>query len=155
MKEKITAPDASPRTQSKKKATKPSGKTTDENNTQAVNEYMTALSHPFKAEMEAVRKITLDANHKLKERIKWNAPSFYYKKDLAAFNTRAQDCLHIVFVFYDGEMVTDDIGLLKGDYKDRRMVKFYSMQEIESKKEVLIKIVNDWVSLIDKHHKDE
>jgi hypothetical protein len=41
-----------------------------------VNEYMRALEHRLKAEMEAVRAIILNANDQITEGIKWNAPSF-------------------------------------------------------------------------------
>lgn len=44
-----------------------------------VNEYMKKLEHPLIKEIEAVRAIIRGANKKISERIKWNAPSYYYK----------------------------------------------------------------------------
>lgn len=119
-------------------------------NIETVDEYMTKLKHHLKAEVEALRSIILNANSKIAERVKWNSPSFYYKKDLAAFNLRAVGFVHIVFVFYNGDMIHESGGLLEGDYKDRRMAKFYSMEDIISKKTLLEKVVNDWLALIDK-----
>lgn len=122
--------------------------------TEKVNEYMAALNHPLKAEMEMVRSIINHASDKIAERVKWNSPSFYYKndpkKDLAAVHTRAQDCVHVVFVFYNGDMIHESNGLLEGDYKDRRMAKFYSMQDVMDKKVSLEKVVQEWVALIEK-----
>lgn len=117
--------------------------------TEKVNEYMKHLEHPFKAEIEAVRQIILGANLKMKERIKWNAPSFYYNKaDLAAFHPRETKFVHLVMVFPKG-IVEDESGLLQGNYKDRRMAYFYDMNDVLSKKEALEKVVNRWVELID------
>jgi hypothetical protein len=120
-----------------------------ENNTEEVNEYMSKLEHPFKAEIEAVRDIILNANPKVAERIKWNAPSFFYKDDIAAFHPREQKHVHLVMVFPKG-LVNDTSGLLQGDYKDRRMAYFYDMADVEAKKPVLEKVINDWVALMDK-----
>lgn len=121
--------------------------------TEKVNELMAALAHPLKEEIEMVRSIINNASDKIAERVKWNSPSFYYKndakKDLAAVHTRAQDCVHVVFVFYNGGMIHESNGLLEGDYKDRRMAKFYSMQDVMDKKASLEKVVRDWVSLIE------
>jgi hypothetical protein len=46
-------------------------------------------------------------------------------------------------------MIHDTSGLLQGDYKDRRMARFYDMADIQSKKTTLLKVVNQWVELMD------
>ena len=119
--------------------------------TEQVNEYMQQLEHPLKAEVEALRSIILNATSKLAERVKWNSPSFYLasdpKKDLSAFNLREQKHVHMVLVFYNGAMIHESNGLLKGDYKDRRMAYFESMEDIDNKKETLEKVVREWVAL--------
>ena len=74
------------------------------NKTDEVNEYMKSLQHPLKAEIEAVRNIIKNANSKIGERIKWNAPSFFYIDDMAAFNPRAQNYVQIIFIFPKGFM---------------------------------------------------
>lgn len=124
------------------KARKPSG-------TDAVNEYMSKLDHPLKGEIEAVRSIIMNANGKVAERVKWNAPSFYYKDDIAAFHPRATEYVHLVFIFHRGKMIEDGLGVLEGEYKDRRMAKFHGMQDIEARKEALITIINQWVEMTD------
>ncbi len=42
-----------------------------------VNGYMNELVHPLKTEIEELRGIINNANNKITERIKWNAPSYY------------------------------------------------------------------------------
>jgi len=116
----------------------------------AVDALMKELKHPLKAEVEAVRSIMAKANKKIVERIKWNSPSFYYKDvDMAAFHLRAQDYVHVIFVFPPGTMVSNSDGLLEGDHKDRREAKFHGMKDVKAKKAALEKVVNEWVALVD------
>lgn len=114
-----------------------------------VDLYMEKLDHSMKSGIELLRDIIRNANPKLQERVKWNAPSFYYVKDLCAFHLRPKDYIQIVFVFYDGNMI-ESPGLLEGAYKDRRLAKFHSMEDIEQKRPALERFVNDWVALIDR-----
>ncbi|TCD12055.1 DUF1801 domain-containing protein [Pedobacter frigidisoli] len=111
-----------------------------------VDEYMAILDHPYKAEIEKLRSIIINANSKLAERIKWNAPSFYYVKDFAAFNLRAKGFIQIIFIFYDGNMI-EDSTLLQGNWKDRREARFYGLENIETKKTVLEQFINNWIAL--------
>jgi|GEM_PF-266567 len=114
-----------------------------------VDAYMRDLDHPFKAEIEAVRAIVLGASPKISERIKWNAPSFFYKEDLGAFHPRATEYAHLVLLFPDGAGVPAKSSLLEGKAKDRREAKFHSLEDIETKKRALEKLVQDWVALRD------
>ena len=114
-----------------------------------VDAYMKNLEHPLKAEIEAVRGIILGANKKVAERVKWNAPSFYYKEDIAAFHPRARDCVHVVFVFPRGTMPSDRFGFLEGDYVDRRMARFRDMADVQANKAGLVRLVNHWVRAMD------
>ena len=110
-----------------------------------VDAYLRDLDHPFKAEMEAVRSIILGASNKIAERIKWNAPSFYYKEDLAAFNLRASEFAHLILLFPDGVGMPAKSPLLEGKHKDRREAKFHSLSDVEAKKPALERLVKSWV----------
>ena len=46
---------------------------------ETVDEYMAALDHPFKAEVEALRAIIKGVNPNITEQVKWNSPSYRYK----------------------------------------------------------------------------
>ena len=122
----------------------------DTSGTDAVNAYMKQLEHPLKAEIEAVRAIILGANRKVAERVKWNAPSFYYQQDIAAFHLRPRDYVHVVFVFPQGTMPDDRFGFLEGGYKDRRMALFRDMAEVQAHKDGLVRLVNHWIRAMDK-----
>ncbi len=115
--------------------------------TPKVDAYMQALEHPLKAEMEAVRAIILGAHEGVTEGIKWNAPSFYYKGDMVVFNPRAQEYVHLVFP--NGIVIEDEGGLLEGDYVDRRMAYFRSMDEVKAKQAALANAVRSWAAVMD------
>lgn len=128
------------------KTKKPAAK--DQNDTEAVNAYVQQLQHPYKAEIEALRGIIKNAHPKIAERVKWNAPSFFYQLDMAAFNPRAKGFIQIIFIFPKG-LIKDSSGLLEGDWKDRRQAKFYDMADIKAKKKALEQVVNEWIKLMD------
>jgi hypothetical protein len=77
---------------------------------------------------------------KLNERIKWNAPSYYYKEDIVTFGpTKAKD--KIILVFHHPNIVKIRSELLQGNYKDRRLVYLNSMKEIKDAQKELERII--------------
>ena len=114
-----------------------------------VNEWMSKLDGEMRPSVEAVRKIIKAAGPKLNERIKWNAPSYYYKDDIVTFGPRkARD--KIILVFHHPKIIKIKSDLLKGDYKDRRLVYFNSSKEITVNKKELERIIKESIELIDK-----
>lgn len=120
-----------------------------QNDHSVVDSYFRDIDHPFKAEMEAVRAIILGVSDKIAERIKWNAPSFYYKEDLGAFNPRATEYAHLILLFPDGAGMDDSSGLLEGSHKDRREARFHGLDDVKAKKRALEKLVKNWIALRD------
>jgi uncharacterized protein YdhG (YjbR/CyaY superfamily) len=118
------------------------------NKTAEVDAFMAKLDHPFKAEVQAVREIIKGGNPHITEQIKWNAPSFSYKDYLATFNLHSKKNVHLVF--HNPEIASVKSELLEGDYKDRRMAYFSSMEDVKAKRTVLESIVKELVRLMDK-----
>ncbi len=126
-----------------------------------VNEYMKKLSHPLADGVEALRQIILATNSEIGEEIKWNAPAFFYtgemkpfnpkefKRHLVVFNLFKKDCIRLVF--WGGARVNDTSGFLEGDYEDgRRLAMFYNMQDVESQKKSLQKVIKQQLKLLNK-----
>lgn len=107
---------------------------------------MQQLNHPLQAEIEAVRSIIIKANKKIAERIKWNAPSFFYIEDLATIHVKAQQ--HVLLIFHHPAIVKIKSAFLEGDYKDRRMMYFNNMKEVKARKPELTRIINELVGLM-------
>jgi len=126
--------------------TKAKSKPTD---AERVNEWMDKVDTSFKPSINAVRKIIKTAAAKLNERIKWNAPSYYYKEDIVTFGpTNAKD--KIILVFHHPNIVKIRSDLLQGNYKDRRLVYLNSTKEIKDAQQELERIIKESVAMIDK-----
>ena len=116
------------------------------NNAEVVERFMTDLSHPLKAEIEALRVIIKSANDRILERIKWKGPSFYVNEDFLTFNPRATHQVHLVF--HHPAIINIRSKLLEGDYKDRRMAYFTNMEDVELKKTELQRVIKELINLI-------
>jgi hypothetical protein len=99
--------------------------------TAGVNAQMKQLDHPFKSEVEAVRKIIKSVNPDITEQWKWNAPSFSYKGYLVTFNLWEKKRVHLVF--HNGAILNDQENFLQGNYPDRRMAYFENKKDIKEK----------------------
>jgi len=114
-----------------------------------VEEWMGRLDASFKPSINAVRKIINAAGPRLIERIKWNAPSYYYKEDIVTFGpTKAKD--KIILVFHHPGIVKIKSDLLQGNYKNRKLVYLNSMKEIKDAQKELERIIKESVAMIDK-----
>ncbi|TCD26399.1 DUF1801 domain-containing protein [Pedobacter psychrodurus] len=118
------------------------------NHTKKVDEFMSKLEHPLKAELEAVRSIIVNANPKIEEDIKWGGPSFFYKEELATFNPRIKN--YVALIFHKGELINVKSDFLEQASKGKVYAKFYSMDQATANKELIEKMVNAWIELMDK-----
>jgi hypothetical protein len=66
---------------------------------------------------------------------------------MVTFNLWAKQHVHLVF--HNGAILSNEHGLLEGNYPDRRMAYFASMEEVESKKAALEEAIREWVKLQD------
>jgi hypothetical protein len=119
--------------------------------TQLVEDHLKKLKHPLKNEIETVREIIKKIDKHINERIKWNAPSYYIKKentevDFLTFNHYKDKVL--LLVFHHPTIVKIKSNLLKGEYKDRRLIYFENMKEINANKKELIRIIDELLKLI-------
>ena len=113
-----------------------------------VNKWMKNFDPVMRSAIDAVRNIIKAAGPQLNERIKWNAPSYYYKEDIVTFGpVRSKD--KIILVFHHPSIIKINSALLQGDYKDRRLVYLNSMDEIKHAKKELERIVKESIQLVD------
>lgn len=101
--------------------------------------YMQALEHPLKEVINEVRKVIMGATPHLKERIKWNAPSYYNQQDLLTIHVKAQQHVHLIF--HHIAIVGIDSPLLEGSYKDRRMLYIKDLADLHNKQQELSRIL--------------
>ncbi len=127
------------------KKTSKAAKPTDE---QQVKAWMNKLDAVTKKDIAAVQKIIKTASPKLNERIKWNAPSYYYKEDIVTFGPYKNG--KILLVFHHPSIVKIKSALLEGNYKDRRLLYLEDLKSIATNKKELIRIIQESIKLIDK-----
>jgi uncharacterized protein YdhG (YjbR/CyaY superfamily) len=132
----------------KKAADKPVSASKKLSDDEQVKAWMTKKDTKVKADITAVRKIISAASPELKERIKWNAPSYYYKEDIVTFGPYKNNT--ILLVFHHPAVVKVKSTLLKGEYKDRRLVSFSGKADAEKNKAELIRIIREIIKAIDK-----
>lgn len=125
---------------------------TKTNSTNDVNEFMAGLDHPLKAEIEAVRAIILSADPRIRESVKWNAPSFATTEYFATFKLRPVETVQVVFhtgakvkPTITAVTVDDPAGLLKWAASDRCVATLSDMNDIQSKQTALLTIVQQWI----------
>lgn len=118
-----------------------------------VDAFMTALEHPLKAEIEAVRAILLDVDPRIQEGVKWNAPSYHLDEHFLTFTLRSTEKVQLVF--HTGAKVKptakrlkihDPAGLLEWAAKDRAVATLSGMRDIKAKKAALTAIVKQWIA---------
>ena len=117
---------------------------------------MATLQHPFKAEIQALRVIITEADRSISEGIKWNAPSYRTTEYFATTNLRAKSGVGLILHFGakarelppGGVAIDDPAKLLKWLAKDRAMVEFSSMSEVEAGKPVLQALLRQWLRYV-------
>jgi len=121
--------------------------------TRAVDAFMASLDHPFKREIEALRKLVLGAHPSIAEGIKWNAPSFRTTGYFATTHLRSKAGIGVILHLGakardlpDGGIAVDDPeGLLRWLGKDRALVEFGSLEELEAGKDAFVAVLRQWI----------
>lgn len=139
-----TAAQKSSKTKPLKQAAAPTGD---------VEAFLAALDHPFKAEIVAVRDLFLHADPAIAEGMKWNAPSFRTTEYFATVNLRAKLGTAVVLHFGakksahsdTGVSIPDPAELLAWLAKDRAIVTFRDLADIQAKQSALTALIRHWI----------
>jgi hypothetical protein len=115
--------------------------------------FLARLEHPRKAEIEAVHALILSADPRIRESIKWNAPSFALADHFATFKLRPETTVQVVL--HTGAKVKanpaamsvdDPAGLLTWAAPDRALVTFADMAAIDTHRDALVILVQQWIA---------
>lgn len=112
-----------------------------------VDEFLERKDHPLTAEIQKVREIILASHDGIEEAIKWSSPTFMYKGNIASFFLNAKKFVSLMF--HKGALIKDEFGLLEGDGKETRMVRFHDLADLEKKKEALQAVIREWIRMQD------
>lgn len=113
-----------------------------------VDGLLASLDHPRGVEIEAVRALILAADPRVREGVKWNAPSFYITEHFATFKLRPAETVQVVFhtgprVREDAGPVTvdDPAGLLTWAAPDRCVATFSDAADVEARRDAFVAVV--------------
>ena len=107
-----------------------------------VNAWMATYDNPMKPVVEAVRQVILKADPRIAETIKWKAPTFTYKGNMASFFPRAK--AHASLMFHTGASIVGEFPSLEGGEAVSRFMKFSSLDDLAAKAPELERIVRAW-----------
>src|SRR5262245_25026863 len=124
--------------------------------TDPVDEFMRALEHPFKKLVEAMRRSILSADRSIDERIKWNSPRFRTSEHFATMNLREKKGIGIILhrgakkrnLPQEGIIIDDPSKLLKWLGKDRAIIVFESLADLNSRKAAFVRVIKQWIRYV-------
>lgn len=107
-----------------------------------VDAWMDAYENPQKDGVQQVRALILAADPRMGECIKWKAPTFTYKGNLASFFPRAKK--HVSLMFHTGASFAEQHPILEGEGATARSIKFLDADDIAAKAPALQALVRAW-----------
>ena len=110
-----------------------------------VDAWFETYDNPQRDLVQAVRQTILDADPRMRETIKWKAPTFMYKGNLASFYPRSTQ--HVSLMFHTGATLPDPTGLLEGEGDTSRVARFADGTDLAAKEQALRGLVAAWIEL--------
>lgn len=108
----------------------------------AVDDWFDTYDNPMKAAVQRVREIILAADPRITESIKWQAPTFEYKGNIASFFPKAKR--HVSLMFHRGAEIPGEHPLLEGDGSRSRTAKFAGLGQVEARRGQLEAVIKAW-----------
>ncbi len=118
------------------------------NKTPDVETWLAAYDNPMKPFVAAIRELALSCDARIEEAIKWQAPTFMYKGNIASFFPKAKK--HASLMFHKGAEIEGDFPNLTGDGKEARSFKVFDLDDLEAKSAELTAIFKAWCDQKDK-----
>jgi hypothetical protein len=112
-----------------------------------VDAWFDEYDNPMKDVVQRVRQIIMAADERMEEAIKWQAPTFMYKGNLASFFPKSKQ--HASLMFHTGAQIPGDFPHLEGDGDKARTMKVPDLETAEARKGELESIVKAWIEMKD------
>ena len=112
------------------------------NSNPKVDEWFQKLDHPLKGAMQSVRQVIMEADDRMSESIKWSAPTFEYKGNLASFQPRAKKFVSLMF--HRGSEIPGNHPKLEGDAALVRTMRFADEADVDANRKALQAVVRAW-----------
>ena len=113
----------------------------------AVDAWFDRYDNPQRELVLAVREAILDTDDRVTEVIKWQAPTFVYKGNIASFYPKTKT--HASLMFHRGAALDDPDGLLEGEGDVSRVARFLDADDLDAKRVALQRLIRQWIELQD------
>lgn len=118
---------------------------------QDIHDFMAALNHPRKAEIEVIQSLILAVSPAISQGVNWNAPSFFCEDWFATFHLRTTEGVEMILhrgarVREAMAPVDDPAGLLRWLDSNRASVIFADMAAIEARREAFTALIRAWIA---------
>lgn len=118
--------------------------------------FFASLDHPRRQELLRLRELILGVSPRIREGIKWNAPSFRTSDFFATMNIHRKDALRLILHAgakpkagaKPADQVEDPSGILERLAADRCMVTIRDAADFDAKAPALRKVLRQWIDLI-------
>ena len=112
-----------------------------------------SLAHPREREIRALRALILGVDPRIREGVKWNAPSYHTTEHFATFHLRSKASIQVVLHLGARprpdarvrEAVADPEGILTWRGTDRATVIFSDLADVESRRDAFAAVVRQWL----------
>jgi hypothetical protein len=107
-----------------------------------VDAWFAQYDNPMKDVVQRVREIVLDADPRVNECIKWQAPTFTYKGNIASFYPKSRQ--HASLMFHVGAKIPGTFPRLEGTGDTSRVLKVADLADAEAARPELESIIRAW-----------
>lgn len=112
-----------------------------------VDVWLDKYDNPMKPVVSAIRDLALTTDNRITEAVKWQAPTFIYKGNIASFFPKAKK--HASLMFHKGAEISGEFPNLQGDGKEARSFKVTDLEDLETKEAELRSIFIAWCDMKD------
>lgn len=125
-----------------------------EEDSAAVEAFLAGLAPTCRSEVEALRRIILGADPAIGEGIKWKVPSFRTTDYFATLHLRTKVGLGLILHLgakvrdIPAVPVEDPEGLLTWLARDRALITFADLEEIQARQVALVALIRQWIRAV-------
>ena len=109
-----------------------------------VDAWFRSYDNPMKDVVLAIREVLLQADKRMDECIKWQAPTFTFDGNLASFFPKSKK--HASLMFHQGAKLPGKHPLLEGTGNTSRVLKLDSIEAVRAARSDLQAIVRAWIA---------
>lgn len=91
--------------------------------------------------MQEVRKVTLAADDRITESIKWSTPTFSYKGNIFSFNPAKN---FVSLLFHTGALIPGKHRGLEGEGDTARVMRFADLADVRARSKELTSVLQAW-----------